>query len=156
MTPLEAEEIINKFWKSIKSLGGATEIVQPISDLPCSQGKIKYAHFIYGEELIKKNLLTDKVGSQLIESYAKISQVFVEDPETINAEHRQYIDSLKRGVHLNKNPRLHLAGIGLKDNIEYNNFLADCQGNYRKDKEKLSPPEDTLSIPKDLLNENVK
>lgn len=60
MTPIEAEKIINEYWKSIKDLKSAKAIVQPISDLPYSTGMIKYAHFVYGEELIKKNLLTKK------------------------------------------------------------------------------------------------
>lgn len=137
MTPLEAEEIINKYSKCIKSLDGTTEIVQPISDLPCSQGKLKFAYFIYGEELIKKKLLPEKVGSYLIESYSWICQQFAEDPETINAEHRQYIERIKQGSEIaQNNPRLTLAKNAVKDSIEYNNFLADCQGNYGKSEEK--------------------
>ena len=100
---------------------------------------LKYAYFIYGEELIKNNLLPPKVGSYLIESYAWICQQFVEDPDTINAEHRQYIENIKHGGDIGqKNPRLALAEIAVKDSTEYNNFLADCQGNYGNGEEKQS------------------
>jgi len=51
MTPLDAENIIKMCHNSIKDLR-PNFIVQPQSDLPYVKGRIKYAHFVYGEELI--------------------------------------------------------------------------------------------------------
>ena len=114
----------------MKELNGSVEIVQPIDDLPCSQGRIRYAHFIYAEELLKRHLLPETVGRQLCESYANIRQLFSEDAEAINAEHRLYVDYLKKGGKPKDHVRLALAKIGEEDSIEFHNFLADSQGNY--------------------------
>ena len=43
MTPLQAEEILNKYWNSIKDLR-PNAIVQPTSDLPYISAKIKQDH----------------------------------------------------------------------------------------------------------------
>lgn len=96
MTPIEAEKIINDYWKSIKDIGEF--IKQPISDLPCSPGKIRYAHFIYGEELVKRDLLTWEIADKLAMSYSDIHDRFVEDPTPMNKKHKKYIEKLKEGV----------------------------------------------------------
>ena len=129
MTPLQAEEIINSYWKSMKDLR-PDAIVQPISDLPCSPGKIKYSHFVYGEELIKKNLLTKKIGDQLTKSYAQIDSNFVEEPEPIKIKYRETLKELDKGV-ITKDFRVsNITNLTVEREIEYNNFLADYQGNY--------------------------
>lgn len=134
MTPIEAEEIINKFWKSFKKLDGTKEIVQSISDLPCNQGTIKYALFVYGAELMRRNILPEEIGSKLSQAYADVDRLFDEEPDAINTEQRKYIDGLKRHVRL-KDPRLLREEKATKDYIEYNNFLVDCQEYYRKKSE---------------------
>ncbi len=131
MTPIEAEKIINEYWRSMKDLRSAKAIVQPISDLPCSTGMIKYAHFVYGEELIKKNLLTKKIGDQLTQSYSKIHSRFVEDSDHINTKYKEYITGLEKGKIVNDFKLGDLIDI----DVEYNNFLADCQGNYGRNKD---------------------
>lgn len=131
MTPQEAEKIINNYRRSIKDLR-PNAIVQPISDLPYSAGMIKYAHFICGEYLIKGGLLTKKTGAQLRESYAEIDSIFVEDPELINTKYRESLKELNNGV-VTKEIRLsHITESTIEREVEYNNFLADCQGNYKK------------------------
>lgn len=131
MTPTEAEKIINDYWKSFKNL--PISIMQPISDLPYSPGKIRYAHFIYGEELLKQDFLTRDISNKLSSSYADIHDKFVEDPKPINEQFKKYIKNLKNGI-IDKNYQsLNIKRLEekLSWEIEYNNFLADCQGNYR-------------------------
>ncbi|MBU2036615.1 hypothetical protein KJ866_00165 [Patescibacteria group bacterium] len=131
MTPIEAEEIINKYWKSYKDIGPYS-IVQPISDLPCSPGKIRYAHLVYGEELIKRGLIPWGISRKLSSSYQEIHSRFVDDPESINDQHKKYVENLEKGV-LDESYQILILERSkeyLTWEIEYNNFLADCQGNY--------------------------
>lgn len=99
MTPLEAEEIINFFWDSYKDLSKTNKIVQSIKDLPFSPGRIKYAHFVYVENLILNMLFSKEIGDLLIESYADINRRFVEDFESLNAKWKQYRDNLKKRIY---------------------------------------------------------
>jgi len=97
MTPLQAEEILNKYWNSIKDLR-PNAIVQPTSDLPYISAKIKQAHFVLGEELIKNGIMTKEFAETLMESYGIIDSLFIEDPEPINKKYREYIAGLKKGI----------------------------------------------------------
>lgn len=129
MTPKEAEKIINSYWKSYKSL--SIYAVQPISDLPCSPGKIRYAHLVYGEELIKRGLMKESDARRIGSSYAEIHIRFVEKPKLINDKLKKYMKGLNKGVKSKKYHTFFLkrAHEALTLEIEYNNFLADCQGN---------------------------
>jgi len=59
MTPSEAEKIIEEFHNSITDLRPG-EIVQSTDELPCTRARIKHAHFVYGEYIIKNASLTEK------------------------------------------------------------------------------------------------
>ena len=124
MMPDVAEEIINSYWDSFKKLDGKNEIVQPISDLPFSSGRIKYAHFAYAESLILNFVSTKEILDQLIESYGDINRRFVKDPTSTNTVWKQYRDNLDNGV-ISEDPFLRLTEIALEDNIEFNNFIAE-------------------------------
>ena len=59
MTPIEAEKIIGDFHKSIKD-SRPNGIIQFNKELPYTSAKIKYAHFVYGEELVKSVKITEE------------------------------------------------------------------------------------------------
>lgn len=133
MTPSEAKTIINDYVRLIKKIDDLNGIVISIDELPYSVGKIKYAHFVYAEELIKQNQLTKIIGDQLIETYGYINKFFVENPEDINLEYRKYLSDLDKKI-ISNNPHVILAEIALANNIEFNNFLAECETYYLKEK----------------------
>jgi hypothetical protein len=97
MTSIEAQKIILDYHKSFKDLRPDC-IVQSQSILPYVKGWIRYAHFVYGEELINQNKLSKDIAEILIESYSLIDEYFVEEPEPINEEYRKFISNLKSGL----------------------------------------------------------
>lgn len=130
MTPIEAGKIKENFHKSIKDLR-PDAIVQPRSDLPYGSGWIKYAHFVYGEELIKQNKMTKEMAEILTESYGIIDLFFVEDPEPINAKYKEFISSLKKGIIIDfriPNPFGETSQV-----LEYSNFLGERLFEFGKD-----------------------
>jgi hypothetical protein len=130
MTHLEAENIIIAYSKAIKTNLRPNAIVQSISELPYSPAKIKYAHLLYAEYLVKENILTKELGDSLISSYASISTIFVEDPESINKRYRNYLKELNQGTIL-KDFNLSAYTVSPDSETEFNNFLADCQGRWK-------------------------
>ncbi|MDE2227218.1 MAG: hypothetical protein KGJ89_04660, partial [Patescibacteria group bacterium] len=100
MTPIEAEKIIETFHQSIMDLR-PNAIVQSAKELPYTSARIKFAHFIYGEHLIKNGFyiegktpeetsqLFEKKYQELMESYGLIDSLFSEEPEPINIEYRK-------------------------------------------------------------------
>lgn len=130
MTHLEAENIIIAYSKAIKTNLRPDAIVQSIDELPCSPAKIKYAHFFYAEYLVKEKILTKELGDSLISSYACIDTIFVEEPEPINKRYRDYLKELDKGIILN-DFNLSAYTASPEREIEFNNFLADCQGKWK-------------------------
>ena len=97
MTPSEAEKIIKNFHKSIKDLR-PDAIMQSRNDLPYVPGWIKYAHFVYGEEVVKHVKITEEILQEMLESYGIINSFFSEDPEPINTRYREYLEGLRNGI----------------------------------------------------------
>lgn len=97
MTPIEAEEIIEKFHQSIKDLR-PNAIVQSDTLLPYTPARIKYAHFVFAEELVSNLTITDEKIKELMESYGIIDSFFVENSELVNEKYREYLARLKEGV----------------------------------------------------------
>lgn len=123
MTPTEAQKIIKTFHQSIKDLR-PNAIVQSSKNLPCTSARIKYAHFVYGEELIKLGKITEKIYQEMLESYGIIDSFFIEDPEPINIKYREYLEGLKNGINTGfrmPNPFGECGPV-----IEYYNFLGEC------------------------------
>ncbi len=129
MNPLKAQEIVNKYIKSRKLLKPDC-IVQLVSDLPCSPGKIRYAFLILGENAVKQGVLEWGVADRLATMYSQISTFYVEDPDPTNKKYKKYMKELKKG-NITKNFKLTDIIAPVNMSIEYHNFLADCQGNYK-------------------------
>ena len=58
MTPLEAEAILKEYIATIKDLR-PNGIVQSTNALKRTTGLIKYAHFVYGEHVVKEKILDE-------------------------------------------------------------------------------------------------
>lgn len=123
MTPIEAEKIIDNFHKSIKDLR-PDAIVQSSKVLPYTSARIKYAHFVYGEALIKNVKITEEKLQEVGESYGIIDSFFSEDPEPINIKYREYLKWLRNGIitdFLMPNPFGEIEPVN-----EFHNFLGEC------------------------------
>jgi len=123
MTPIEAEKIIEKFHKSINDLR-PNAIVQSSKELPWTSSRIKYAHFVYGEELIKNVKITEEILQKMLESYGIIDSFFSEDPEPINVKYEEYVVGLKNGIITDfrlPNPFGECEPVN-----EFHNFLGEC------------------------------
>jgi hypothetical protein len=123
MTPIEAKKIIENYHKSIKDMR-PDAIVQSSNNLPYVPGRIKYAHFVYGEELIKLVKITEEILQEMLESYGIINSFFHEDPEPINIKYREYLEGLRNGVITDfrmPNPFGECEPVN-----EFYNFLGEC------------------------------
>ncbi len=123
MTLDEARKIIDDFHNSIKDLRPIA-IVQSSKELPYTSARIKYAHFIYGEELVKQTKITEGVLQNIQESYGIIDSFFSEDWELINIKYREYLDGLRNGIITDfrmPNPFGECESV-----LEFHNFLGEC------------------------------
>ena len=123
MTPNEAKNVIEKFHKSIKDLR-PNAIVQSKEDILYTSARIKYAHFVYGEEIVKRVKITKEIYQEVLESYGIIESLFREDPEPINARYREYLEGLRNGLVTDfriPNPFGEIVPVN-----EYRNFLGEC------------------------------
>jgi hypothetical protein len=79
MTPFEAEQIVNKYGAAL-SKGKDDEIARPISLLPCSKSRIRYAYYVYISELIMHKFINSDKKSKLIVTYSTLEH-FIPDEE---------------------------------------------------------------------------
>lgn len=131
MTPAEAEKVINQYGAAIASIE-ENAIVQDVFSLPYSPAKIRYAYFVYVEALIQQGILTDKIAGDLSQTYAMIDSRFVEEAAEINKAWPQYASSEAAREIINKHGGLTALMPSTKKMIEFHNYIADCQGNWRK------------------------
>ena len=123
MIPTEAKNIIDNFHKSIKDLR-PNAIIQSNEKLPYTSARIKYAHFVYGEGLIKTVKITEKIFQEMLESYGIIDSFFNKDPEPINIKYREYLEGLRNGIITTfrmPNPFGECEPVN-----EFYNFLGEC------------------------------
>jgi len=137
MTPEQAEKIIDSYVAAILKIK-EKNMVQPLSDLPCSPGKIRYAHFVYAESLIREGRLTEEIGGALEHSYGILNSSFVEDADKINEAFKQYENNddpkkKKEAGKIINNYGLSLFSLP-EMKTELHNFFVDCSGNYNPNK----------------------
>lgn len=123
MTPIEANKIIEKYHLSIKDLR-PNAIVQSSKELPCTSARIKYAHFVYGEDLTKNVKITEETYQEIMESFGIIDSYFREDSELINAKYREYLEGLRNSTITEfrmPNPFGEIETVN-----EFHNFLGEC------------------------------
>jgi hypothetical protein len=84
MSPLEAEKIINAYGEALaRDVGGG--IARKLSWLPCSACRVRYAFYVYLEELILQEQLQQDASSQLQVTYLALNQFIADaDADKIN------------------------------------------------------------------------
>ena len=123
MTLIEAKKIIEKYHQSIKDLR-PNAIVQSSEERLYTSARIKYAHFVYGEDLIKSSKFTEETIKEIRESFGIIDSFFSEDSELINAKYREYLEGLRNGIITEfrmPNPFGEIEPV-----IEFHIFLDEC------------------------------
>jgi len=131
MTPEEAEKIIRDFGAIIANIPKGYN-VQDVFKLPYSPGRIRYAYFVYTEALIKEGLFNDEIRNRLVITYASIDTLFIEESEKLNKALRLYEKSEKAREYAKTRGGLTAGLPSVEKMTEYNNFVADCYGNWGK------------------------
>ena len=131
MTGEAAEKIINEYGGVIASIKDGDH-VQDVFSLPYSPAKIRYAYFVYTEELINEGLFNEDIYNNLTTTYAMIDTRFVEDPDEINKAWLKYGKDEKATEFLRDKGGLSAFMPSLEKMVEYQNFVADCHGNWGK------------------------
>lgn len=131
MTFEEADVLIDNFVDQFKIQDSIETYlnVHQISELPCTSGRLRFAHFILAEHLIKNNKLTKNMGDLLTKSYAYIARFIDEDKNKIgeiNKQNEAYWKNLKDGEFQPRHVLDEINSRILENTIEFNNFLADC------------------------------
>ena len=133
MKPEDAEKIINAYGGVIASINNG-DYVQDVFALPYSPGRIRYAYFVYTEALIKDGLFTNEIDNTLCTTYAMIDTRFVENPDELNKALKIYAENEDARELVNKYGGLAATLPSLEKMTEYNNFVADCFGNWASSK----------------------
>jgi hypothetical protein len=138
----EAQKIVNQYGAIYADpTEGDVKLVHPITDLPCSPAKVKLAFFTFTEYLIENNQLSKEQAEALISTYASINTAFREQAEEINKGYRQIFKNFQKEdiEKLNQFEEDYSLQSGTwpsmpspEAQIEFHNFIADCQGNYHK------------------------
>src|SRR3989344_1998741 len=123
MTFDEARTILTDYWGIFKDLR-PKEIVQSNKVLKCTSARIKFAHFVFGEHLVKTDQLDKVIFKVLMESYGLIKSLFSERAEEINQSYREHLEGLKNEFITEfriPNPFGECAEVN-----EYFNFIGEC------------------------------
>jgi hypothetical protein len=131
MNEKDAIIILQSYWDSIRDIR-PSGIFLSLKLLPCTIGRLKYAHFVLGEVIIIDGEMDKETQEHLTESFGLINSIFIEDPESENKEYKDYLDNLKNGKITNF---LHPNPFGeSKDVLEYYNFLGESLLKHTKEK----------------------
>lgn len=153
MTIREAEDVVQEVGSVLadnpyaNDEDGLYRWARQLTDLPCSLGKIKYAFFMYAEHIAKRDPATaldangQPITDTMISVYGMLS-AFREDADEINKviyklhkDADKYSNQELDKLHATLSEKYGLKNINVQPTdtdamIEFNNFLADVQGNY--------------------------
>lgn len=101
MTPEEAERIIQDYGGVVASLKEG-EAVLPNRILPYSKTRIKYAFYMYIEELVKMGAFEQNHADALVQTYALLYSRFQDEAAKINELHKKYATDDKAREELDK------------------------------------------------------
>jgi hypothetical protein len=131
MTGEEAEKIINVYGGLIANMPKGDR-VQDVFSLPYSPARIRYAYYVYTEELINRGLFDDDIKQNLESTYALIDSRFIEadDINRLNKALRLYPKDEKAKAYVDKHGGFTVGLPSTEKMVEYHNFVADCYGSW--------------------------
>ena len=118
-----AKKIIEAYRAKIRDLR-PEGIVQSDRVLGRAKATIKFAHYINCEHLIEQRSFNNNDFQTLLESYGLLESHFVDDPDAINVQYRDYMANLRRGTitaFRMPNPFGDPTAVN-----EFYNFIGDC------------------------------
>ena len=121
MTPQTAEKLVNAYGGALAV--GYTGTARPISLLPASKARVRYAFYVYIAELVKRNVLTEDIGNNLVGSYCHIDS-FIDNKkaEKFNKIAKQMEDEVEAKA---------ISKIDTEEKREYMDFIRDAYGSPR-------------------------
>jgi hypothetical protein len=127
MTPFEAEQIVNKYGAAL-SKGKDGEIARPISLLPCSKSRIRYAYYVYLSELNKSCINKNLLDKYLITYSALYSFISDEEAVIVNKTlykiiNNQTLTEEEDELYIGFKNMMYSSGNDLDD---INNFMKEC------------------------------
>jgi hypothetical protein len=126
MTPEDAESIVQEYGGAVASLK-AGDAVLPNSVLSYSKTRIRYAFYMYIEELIKIGALGQNHADALVQTYALLNTRFQENAGKINKLHKQYAISEKAREELARYGGLTVGLPSIEDMQELADYIEECK-----------------------------
>lgn len=134
MTPQVAEKLVNAYGGALAA--GAEGTARPMSLLPASKIKIRHAFYVYLAELVRRQALTEDLGSSLVAAYNGID-TFIPD-ET--AEKFNNIEKIIR-KEAEENSTSEIDSVAKKEHMDFlieaygsmsalteiNDYIRECQ-----------------------------
>lgn len=125
MTAEEAEKIVQDYGGAVASLR-EKNIVLPLSALPYSKTRIRYAFYAYIERLVQDSLLTQEYADALVHTYALLNTRFRDNAEKINSAFSHYTRSEKARNYIERYGGPTLGMPSIEDMNELTEFLEEC------------------------------
>ncbi|MFZ1323772.1 MAG: hypothetical protein WAQ57_01265 [Candidatus Saccharimonadales bacterium] len=125
MKPEEAERIINDYGGAAASLPDG-DAVLPLTALPYSKIRIRYAFYMYIEELIKMGVLEDEHLTAMVQTYALLNSRFQKDAEKINKLHKQYAKNEQARKQLDEYGGLLVGLPSIEEMEELTSYAEEC------------------------------
>lgn len=129
MSPEEARKIVAAYGGVIADIADG-DSYQDINSLPNSPAMIRYAYFVYTQEVLELGKLTEDLKNSLETTYALLDTRFIDEPEKLNKAFRLYGKSEKARQYVNSHGGLSGPMPSVAKMIEYHNFIVECQNNY--------------------------
>lgn len=126
MKPEEAEKIVQNYGGAVASLKKG-DAVLPLSALPNSKARIKYAFYVYIEELTRLDAMEEDHTFALLQTYALLNTRFQKEADKINDLHRQWKSSESARAKLEEYGG-YLVGLPSDDDMyELAEFIDECK-----------------------------
>lgn len=126
MTPEEAEQIVRDYGGAVASLKEGDAVLST-SALPYSKPRIRYAFYMYIEELVKINALDQSHVDALVQTYAMLNTRFQDDADKINQLHKQYAKDEKAREELAEYGGLTVGLPSIEEIQELSAYIEECQ-----------------------------
>jgi len=129
MTIDEARQIVGDYGEELSKLG---KLKGDVMKLPNSPAMVRYAIFMVTEAMMDDGILTEDMYNSFTNAYACIDTMFIEDPDVVNDLIANYGKDEKKTEALRERGGLTAFLPSLEKMVEYQNFVAELDGNWGK------------------------